>query len=411
MNPRVPVLPSPRITVAALALLAAGGSAHASNWTEFRGPGGAGTLPNAVLPAQLDPKSSIRWETPLPGRGLSAPVLVGDRVLLTASSGPRQDRLHVLCLRASDGVLLWERQFFATGRTMCHEKTSVAANTPVSDGARVFALFSSCDVVALDLDGNLLWVRALALDYPNVSNSLGMASSLAFADDTVIAQVENDAQPLALGLDAATGINRWKLERPKMANWTSPIAFRDPASGRQLVALQSGKGLLAVEPATGREVWNYAEGASTVTSSATADGLIFVPSFGITAIKPPAPGKAPETVWRAGNLRPGTSSPVVAGGRVYTINGAGVLSCGDARNGERAWQVRLKGPFSASPVIAGNLLYAPNEAGLLQVVDLSKPEGEVVSELNLGDTILATPSLANDALYLRSDKRLWKIGG
>jgi len=338
-------------------------------------------------------------------------VLVGDRLFLTASSGPKQDRLHVLCLRASDGVLLWERQFFATGRTMCHEKTSVAANTPVTDGLRVFALFSSCDLAALDLEGNLLWLRALALDYPNVSNSLGMASSLAFADDTIIAQVENDAQPLALGLDAATGVNRWKLERPKMANWTSPIVFNDPASGRPVVALQSGKGLLAVEPATGREVWNYPEGSSTVASSAMGEGLVFVPSFGITALKPGAPGQPPEKLWRAGNLRPGTSSPVVAHGRVYTINGAGVLSCGDARTGDRTWQLRLKGPFSASPVIAGNLLFAPNEAGLLHVVDLSKPEGELVGELDLGDTILSTPALAADALYLRSDKRLWRIGG
>lgn len=398
-----------RLILAALAT-SASLVAHA-DWPHFRGADGSGAVPDAVLPTALDPKRSIAWETPLPGRGLSSPIIVGDRVFVTCSSGPKQARLHVLCFRASDGVRLWERQFFATGRTMCHEKTAVAANSPASDGQRVFALFSSNDLVALDLDGNLLWLRALTLDYPNVSNSLGMSSSLVVADGTVVAQVENDTQPLALGIDTATGVNRWRLDRPKMANWTSPILFTDPSTGQKVVGLQSGKGLLGVDPATGKELWNYAEGASTIPSSAAANGVLYVPSFGITAIKPGAPGQPPTQLWRANTLRPGTSSPAVFGDRVYTINGAGVLSCGDAKDGKRIWQLRLKGPFSASPVMAGRFLYVPNEAGMLQVVDTSKPEGELISELDLGQTILSTPSISGNALFLRSDGKLWKVAG
>lgn len=104
-----------------------------------------------------------------------------------------------------------------------------------------------------------------------------MSSSLVVADGTVVAQVENDSQSLALGIDGATGINRWKLERPKRANWTSPIVFTDPSNGRQSVLLQSSKGLLAVDPATGKEQWNYEEGASTVPSSASSRGVIYYP--------------------------------------------------------------------------------------------------------------------------------------
>ena len=383
-----------------------------ADWTQFRGADASGAIPDAVLPTQLDAKKHLTWDISLPGRGLSSPVVVGDRVFVTCASGAKQTRLHVICFRATDGVKLWERQFFATGRTMCHEKTSVAANSPASDGQRVFALFSSNDLVALDLEGNLLWLRSLTLDYPNVSNSLGMSSSLVVADGVLVAQVENDTQPLALGLDTATGMNRWKLERPAMANWTSPIVFKDAASGQTRVGLQSGKGLLAVDPATGKVAWNYSEGASTIPSSAVgANGVLFIPSFGITAIKPSTDGQPPTQLWRSGNLRPGTSSPAVQGDRVYTINGAGVLNCGNVQNGERVWQLRLKGPFSASPVMAGKYLYAPNEKGLLQVVDTSKPEGELVSELDLGDTILGTPSISGGALFLRSDGHLWKISG
>jgi outer membrane protein assembly factor BamB len=414
MNPTPLLVPRRRLAAFAglLALLTLAAAPVQGDWTQFRGRDGSGAVPDASLPTALEPKKSIAWELDLPGRGLSSPVVVGDRVFVTCSSGPKQSRLHVICFRAADGKRLWERQFFATGRTMTYPKTSVAANSPASDGRFVFALYSSCDLVALDLDGNVQWIRGLGVDYPNASNSLGMSSSLVVADGTLVAQIENDSQSLALGIDAITGVNRWKLERPKRANWTSPVVFRDASGGRELVGLQSSKGFLAVEPATGREVWNYAEGASTVPSTAVGpNGVLYVPSSGLTALQPGAPGETPKQLWRAGTLRPGTSSPLVLGDRVYTLNDAGVLSAGDAADGKRLWQLRLKGPFSGSPVAAGRFVYVANEKGLLQVVDTTKPEGELVSEMELGETILSTPAISGNAMYLRSDGKLWKIGG
>jgi len=380
--------------------------ARASDWRQWRGPEGNSITTDAGLPVALDAKS-IAWKIEMPGQGLSSPIIVGDRVFITCSSGSKEKNLHVLCLRASDGGKIWERQFRATGRTMCHEKTAVAAPTPASDGERVYAIFSSNDVVCLDLEGNVIWFRGLGLDYPNASNSLGMSSSLVTADGVLVAMVENDSESFTAGLDAKTGENRWKLDRPKRANWSSPVLMKQ--GGRNVVALQSSKGVLAVDPATGRELWNYPEGASTVPSPTPSGGLLYVPSFGLTVLEPPAEGGAPKIVWRAAQLRPGTASPVVLGQTVFTLNDGGVLTTGEVASGARKWQLRLKGPFSATPVGAGNYLYCVNEKGLLQVVDTSKPEGEVAGELDLGEMILATPSISNGALYLRSDTKIWKI--
>jgi hypothetical protein len=55
-------------------------------------------------------------------------------------------------------------------------------------------------------------------------------------------------------------------------------------------------------------------------------------------------------------------------------------------------------------------LYCVNEKGVVQVVDPSKPEGERVATLNLGQTVIATPSIASNSLFVRSDGRLWRIG-
>ena len=388
--------------------LCAGSSMLAGDWPQFRGPQGNGVSDESDFPSRID-AGSVAWQVSLPGRGLSSPIIVGDRVFVTCSSGPKQDRLHVICFSAIDGTRKWERQFWATGRTMCHEKTSVAAPTPASDGRYIFAIFSSNDLVCLDLDGQLIWLRGLTQDYPNASNSLGMSSSLMVADGVVIAMLENDSESFSAGLDATTGTNLWKLNRPKMANWTSPFAVRGPDGGTVAV-LQSGKGLAAINPRNGRTIWEYTEGASTIPSSTTSGGVLYVPSHGITALQPaPAVGQSPKQLWRSGQLRPATSSPLVVNDRIFTLNDAGVLTCGSTTDGARLWQIRLKGPFSATPIASGTRLYCVNEKGLLQVVESSGAEGSVTSEFDLGATVLSTPSLAHGALYVRSDSRLWKL--
>lgn len=387
-------------------ILSAGAVAH--DWRQFRGPNANSAEKSPELSPVLDLNGTVAWKSDLPGRGLSSPIIVGTRVFVTCSSGARQDRLHVICLNASDGSKRWERQFWATGRTMCHEKISVAAPTPTSDGLHVYALFSSNDLICLDLDGNLIWLRGLTRDYPNASNSLGMSSSPAFADGVLVAQIENDSESFAAGFDAANGTNRWKLNRPAGANWTSPVLWTKGVGGT-LVALQSKTGITAVDAASGHVLWEFDAGAATIPSSAVSGGVMYVPSHGLVALRVEPDGGRPQQLWQSNQLRPSTPSPVVAGDKILVLNDAGVLTCAAAETGARLWQLRLKGPFTSTPVTAGSLAYCVNEKGLAQVVDVSKPDGEVVGEFDFGEVILCTPSIAAGALYVRSDGHLWKL--
>ncbi len=397
---------APFLALAALTL-----TSIASDWPQFRGPDSTGTAD-----AQIPIKPKVQWSAPLPGRGLASPIVVGDRVFITASSGPKQERLHVLCFRAADGSPLWERQLQATGRTMAHEKTSVAACTPCSDGHRVFALWSSNDLAAFDLDGNLLWVRGLTADYPNASNSLGMASSPIVIGETVVAMIENDSESYTLGIHATTGRNLWKLDRPKAANWTSPIPWRADAKSPAIALLQSSKGITAVEPASGSKLWEYTEGASTMSSSVVAGGVIYAPSSGITALAPQPTGAEPAQLWRSRQINPSTISPLILGDRLFSINGAGVIATADTKTGDAKWKLRLAGPFSSSPVGAGSRLLAVSEKGLVQIVDTAAPEGAILGQLQLPlreapkELILCTPALSGSHVFIRSDSTLWRLG-
>jgi outer membrane protein assembly factor BamB len=102
---------------------------------------------------------------------------------------------------------------------------------------------------------------------------------------------------------------------------------------------------------------------------------------------------------------------VVSGNRIYVLNKANVLTSANPANGELGWRLRLKGPFSGSPVANKTHFYVFSENGLGQVVDLTGDEGKVVSTIDLKETILCTPAISDNAIYLRSDAHLWKFGG
>lgn len=390
----------------------------ASDWPQFRGPSSSARSPDAKIPT----KPKIDWSAPLPGRGLASPIIVGDKVFVTCSSGPRQERLHVICFSAKDGNKTWERQLKATGRTMSHPKTAIASSTPCSDGKRVFALWSCNDLAAFDLDGNLLWLRGLTVDYANASNSLGMASSPIVVGETVVTMIENDSESYTLGIDANTGRNLWKMERPKSANWCSPVVWQADKDSAPVVVLQSSKGLVGVDPATGSHLWEYTDGGSTMSSSVVVGDVIYATSHGITALKPSKNGGAPEQLWRSEQMSPSTVSLVANGEHIFAINGAGVLNMADLKTGDRGWKLRIadvktNGGFSGSPVGAGNYLVAVTEKGLLQVVDVAAPEGAIVGSLQLPlkedtkEVVLSTPALSGNAIFVRADSALWRIGG
>jgi outer membrane protein assembly factor BamB len=203
----------PRMAVAVAFLLAAS-SAGAADWLQFRGTNSNSATTDAPPPADLsDTLAHVAWQASLPGRGLSSPIVVDGRVIVTCSSGPNQDRLHVLCFDAASGKQLWERQFWATGRTLTHPSSANAAPTPASDGKLVFAFYSSNDLACLDLDGNLKWFRGLAHDFPHAGNDVGMSSSPVVLGDVVITQIECQGDSFAAGIDKHTGESRWRIVR------------------------------------------------------------------------------------------------------------------------------------------------------------------------------------------------------
>ena len=381
------------------------------DWPQFRGLNASSVSNDSKLPVEFggESKSNIAWQTKLPGRSVGGAIVVGDQVITTSSSGMDQRRLHLISLNQQDGSIRWQQELVARGRPFCHPTSANAAPTPASDGKNVYAFYSSNDLACVDLEGNLVWYRSLSTDFPKAGNDVGMSSSPLVVDGVCIVQVECQGDSFAAGLSCEDGSILWKRERPKQANWASPVAIQNPAK-ENMVVMQSRENLVALDPKSGKELWAMDMPCSSIPSAMAVDGRLLVPASGITALDLSSVGASPSKLWDNNKLSANACSPLVVGSRIYTISRT-VLASADIYSGELKWQARLADAKSiwSSPVVANNLLYIFTEEGKCLVVRLGDEKGEVVATNDMGESVLGSPAISGNAMYVRGVSSLWKI--
>jgi outer membrane protein assembly factor BamB len=397
----------------------------AEDWPQFRGPTGQGVSSATGVPIEWSATKNVAWKAPVPGRGWSSPVLSGGRVYLTTAvadaGGPVS--LRALCFDAANGKGVWDVEVFrpdaASARPM-HEKNSPASPTPVVTGDRLYAHFGHMGTAALDLSGKVLW-RQTSLKYPPVHGNGGSPSLISERDKQLLVfNCDGGKDPFMAALDAQTGDVRWKS--PRSVTSRAPFSFSTPLAieegGRtQIVSAASGF-VGGYDPADGRELWRvlYGQGYSVVPRPAFAHGILYVSSgfdaAVLYAIRPQgAKGDVTRShvAWTIRKGAPNTPSPLVAGDELYLVADNGIATCADAHSGKVHWTERLPGgKFSASPVFADGRVYFQNEEGDGFVVKAGK-KYELLAENELGERSLASYAVADGALFIRTDKHLWKI--
>jgi outer membrane protein assembly factor BamB len=286
----------------------------------------------------------------------------------------------------------------------------MAAPTPASDGHYLVALFATNDLICVDLDGNLQWIRSLHDENPGSTDGRGLASSPLIVSSTVIIQCENQNTSFAAGIDLVTGKTRWRQDRPREINWSSPIAIPGKSPAHRLALLQGSTKLSACEPLTGKEAWAIERKWHPFASSViTGTTLLVSGEEKLCAYELQADGAAPKLLWEQARLNPTTPSPVVFDGKIYVLRGS-ILTVGALKTGDVLNQLRLKGNFRSSLVVAGGLLFCVNEDGIVHVVRPADNDPVLLDSCPFEETILCTPAATDGALYLRSDRHFWKIG-
>jgi outer membrane protein assembly factor BamB len=92
---------------------------------------------------------------------------------------------------------------------------------------------------------------------------------------------------------------------------------------------------------------------------------------------------------------------VVHEGHIFLVTDNGIARCWKAQTGEEAWRGRLSGTFSASPILVGKHIFATNEDGKTFIFRADTKKFELIAENQLGDIVLATPTISNSRIYMR----------
>jgi len=378
------------------------------HWPGWRGDG-SGVSSEEKLPVSWDEKTNIAWNAELPGEGNSSPTVWGDRVFLTAATEKGAKR-HVLCLNAKDGSIAWQRELTADRVAATYPKNGYASSTAATDGTRVFAFFDSPGLVALDMDGTVLWTR----DLGPFKTDWGMASSPVLCGDLVIMNCDHDTDSFIAGIEASTGNVRWKTARPGAGRqYATPLLISVDAKTQIVV----NGGAVASYDTEGKELWSCRGMISMLTPSAVFDGgLVFVssgrngPSM---AIDPRGRGNVSDTHVR---MFFGVGGPYVPSPLVYPLlflpGDNGTFRFIDLQ-GKEALTDKLAGHFTSSPVAGDGRIYWASESGDTFVIEVkgSSPKTRLLAANRLPGAVLASPAIANGCIYLRTDKRLYCIAG
>jgi outer membrane protein assembly factor BamB len=381
-----------------------------SDWPQFRGPGSNATAAEADLPVEFDGPSgkNIAWRVSIPGRSVGGAIVIGSQVITTTSTGMDERRVQLLSFDTSTGAQNWTQEFVARGRPFCHPTSANAAPTPASDGERIYAFYSSNDLACVDLQGNLVWYRSLASDFVKAGNDTGMSSSPLVVDGVCVVQIECQGDSFVAGLDALNGTILWKKDRPRKANWSSPVTYTT-VEGKPVVVIHSGSDLAGISPQTGDMVWSMQLGCSSIASSSVYENRLYAPSRGVVAFDLASSGGKPSELWKSTRLGVDSSSPLVFKDRIYTVKGPAVYA-GDIYTGDVKWQARVaEGTVWSSPVIAQDRLYLFAMDGKCTVTQIGDSEGVRLATNELGEDVLGTPAIAGDAMYVRGVSSLWKI--
>ena len=191
-----------------------------ADWPQFRGPDGMGTSPDTGIPETWSDTENIAWKIPLPGVGASSPVVIGDKVFLTASEGGADDvRRHVMCLSLRDCKLLWDKtvESLLPEQSKIREDHGYASSTPVATDDRLFVFFGKSGVFAFDHDGKQLWNTTVG----SALNGWGSAASLTLHQNLVLVNASVESESL-VALDQTSGKEVWKVGGIT-ESWHAPV--------------------------------------------------------------------------------------------------------------------------------------------------------------------------------------------
>lgn len=254
-----------------VAILIVPSSLLADNWAQFRGPNFNGFTDQRGLPSDWSVTKNVVWSTDLPGASAASPIVWDDKVFVSTTDAD-QKVLVAMCLDRASGNVLWKH---AVAKGLRRDsRSNYAAPTPATDGEVVVFFYGNGPLVAYDLDGTEIWKRNIAEDYGEFAFGWTFSTSPLLHDGRLYLQVlqrdtavdgrgftDKKNESYLLALDPKTGKEIWQVNRPSKAKVESREAFTTPIpfhhNGRDELLVVGGDALSGHDPDSGKELWRW----------------------------------------------------------------------------------------------------------------------------------------------------------
>jgi outer membrane protein assembly factor BamB len=373
-------------------------SSH-DDWPVWRGPARNGIAEGQSVPTDLGP-DNLLWKVQVPGRGHASPTVVGDRIYL-ATAAENAGTQSVVAFDRDTGDRLWVKPLHSGGLGHpTHPESSHASGTVACDGQRLFVAFLNHDkihVTALDLDGNVLWQKKAG----GFDSKFGYAPSPTLYKSSVIVAADHQAGGHITSWDRSTGELNWRIERPAVSTYASPLVLN--VGGRDQLLIAGANKLASYDPLDGSANWAASGTAEACVGTVVAEGDVVFASGGHPQSETIAvDATTGDVLWR-NRVKCYVSSMLPLDGFLYAVDDDGTAHCIETSTGEEIWRERLgqTGKIRSSPLLAGGRIYITSSSGELFVIDPNPTKLDVVSKTKLADESYASPVACGNHLYLR----------
>jgi outer membrane protein assembly factor BamB len=116
-----------------------------------------------------------------------------------------------------------------------------------------------------------------------------------------------------------------------------------------------------------------------------------------------------HVTWELRKNLPYVSSPLLYNNRLYLVKKGGTVSCLNPQTGEAYYdrgRLGASGEYYASPIgVDGKILIA-SEPGKIIILRASD-EFEILRTIDMEEAIKASPAMADNHLYIRTENHLW----
>ena len=381
-------------------------AASAGDWPQILGPHRSGVADGEKLAAAWPAGGPKKLWTYKLGSGYAGPAVAGNRAIVFHRV---EDSEIVEAIDVVSGKSLWKALLPATYRGGIDPDLGPRCVPLVAEG-RVFAFGAAGDLHCVALEnGKALWSRALYVDYGGDEGYFGAGATPILVGGRVLVNVGGRGAGL-VALDPATGKTLWQAT-DDAASYSSPAAVA--LAGKDQAIFITRMNCVLADPATGRVQTLFPFGRRGPTVNAATPliigGKLFVTaSYGVGAELRTLDGAAPpQQLWASDDILSSQyATPVERGGFIYGIHGRedqglAELRCIEAATGKVRWS--QAGYGVANVILAGDKLLIVGSAGRLALAKAT-PERyeELASHQLVRGVARALPALSAGRLYVRT---------